>query len=223
MVHPRSARHIIDPEKLLAINVEVYREENTRKHYGTIIPVQEDRVLIAEDKSRIDFHGRSLLILDTPGHALHHYCIIDERTNNLFSGDNFGISCSEFDNEKGAFIFPTTTPVQFDPGAMLKTLDRLLNYEPQAVYLTHFGRVTNIQKLGLELCQCLHQLVEMALELIKKGEAQQEQLSAGVSKILKDRLRKHYRQLPGKRQDELLANNYHLNGRGIGVWLELLE
>ena len=57
---------------------------------------------------------------------------------------------------------------------MLKTLDRLLSYEPQAVYLTHFGRVTIIQKLGLELCQCLHQLVEMALELKKKGEAQQE-------------------------------------------------
>ena len=106
---------------------------------------------------------------------------------------------------------------------MLKTLDRLLSYEPQAVYLTHFGRVTNIQKLGLELCQCLHQLVEAALELKKKGEAQQEQLSAVVSKILKDRLHKHYRQLPGKRQDEFLASNYHLNGRGIGVWLEPLD
>ncbi len=74
---------------------------------------------------------------------------------------------------------------------MLKTLDRLLSYEKQAVYLTHFGRVINIQILSLELCQCLHQLVEMTLELIKKGKAQQEQLSAGVSKIFKDRLRKH--------------------------------
>ncbi len=143
---------MIDPEKLIAGTVEVYGEENTRKHYGTIIPVQEGRVLIAEDKSRIDFHGRPLLILDTPGHAINHYCIIDERTRNLFSGDNFGISYREFDNEKAAFIFPTTTPIQFDPGAMLKTLDRLLSYEPQAVFLTHFGRVTNIQKLGLELC-----------------------------------------------------------------------
>ena len=106
----------------------VYGEENIRKHFGTIIPVQEDRVLVLVDKSRIDFHGRFLLILDTPGYALHHYCIIDERTNNLFSGDNFGISYCEFDIEKGAFIFPTTTPVQFDPGAMLKTLDRLLSY-----------------------------------------------------------------------------------------------
>ena len=89
VVHPRGACHMIDPEKLIVGTIEVYREEKTRKHYVTIIPVLEDRVLLAEDKSRIDFHGRSLLILDTPGHALHHYCIIDERTNNLFSGDNF--------------------------------------------------------------------------------------------------------------------------------------
>ena len=115
--------------------------------------------MIAEDKSRIDFHGRSILFIDAPWHACHHYCIIDECTNNPFSGNNFGISYREFDNEKGSFIFPTTTPVQFDPGAMLKTLDRLLSYEPQAVYLTHFGKVTNIQKLGLELCQYLHQFV----------------------------------------------------------------
>jgi len=63
----------------------------------------------------------------------------------------------------------------------------------------------------------------MALELKKKGKTQQEQLSAVVSKILKDRLRKHNCQLPEKRQEELLAHDYHLNGRGIGVWLERLE
>ena len=63
----------------------------------------------------------------------------------------------------------------------------------------------------------------MALELKKKGEAQQEQLSAGVSKILKDRIRKHNCELPEKHQDELLAHDFHLNSRGIGVWLERLE
>ena len=63
----------------------------------------------------------------------------------------------------------------------------------------------------------------MALELTKKGEAQQEQLSAGVSKILKDRLRMHNCQLPEKRQDELLAHDYLLNAQRIGVWLERME
>ena len=223
VVHPRGARHMIDPTKLIAGTVAVYGEEITQKLYGTIVPVPEERVLIAEDESRIDFHGRSLLFLDAPGHARHHYCVIDERSKNLFSGDNFGISYREFDNENGAFIFPTTTPVQFDPEAMRKTLDRLLSYNPQAVYLTHFGRVTNIEKLGSDLRNCLDQFTEMALVLKQEGRAQQDSLASGVQQILRDRLRKHNCQLPESRQDELLAFDYQLNAQGIKVWLDRLD
>ena len=223
VVHPRGARHMIDPTKLISGTVAVYGEEKTQKLYGTIVPVPEERVLIAEDKSRIDFHGRSLLFLDAPGHARHHYCVIDESTNSVFSGDNFGISYREFDNENGAFIFPTTTPVQFDPEAMRKTLDRLLSYNPQAVYLTHFGRVTNVEKLGSDLRNCLGQLVEMALDLKQKGKVQQDNLVSGVQQILRDRLRKHNCQLPESRQDELLAFDYQLNAQGIKVWLDRLD
>jgi glyoxylase-like metal-dependent hydrolase (beta-lactamase superfamily II) len=223
VVHPRGARHMIDPAKLIAGTVAVYGEEITKKLYGTIVPVPEERVLIAEDESRLDFHGRSLLFLDAPGHARHHYCVIDESTNNLFSGDNFGIYYREFDNENGAFIFPTTTPVQFDPRAMRKTLDRLLSYNPQAVYLTHFGRVTNVEKLGSDLRNCLGQLVEMALDLKQKGKAQQDNLASGVQQILRDRLRKHNCQLSESRQDELLAFDYQLNAQGIKVWLDRLD
>ena len=223
VVHPRGARHMIDPTKLIAGTVAVYGEERTQKLYGTIFPVPEERVLIAEDESRIDFHGRSLLFLDAPGHARHHYCVIDESTNSVFSGDNFGISYREFDNENGAFIFPTTTPVQFDPEAMRKTLDRLLSYNPQAVYQTHFGRVTNVEKLGSDLRNCLDQFTEMALVLKQEGKAQQDSLASGVQQILRDRLRKHNCQLPESRQDELLAFDYQLNAQGIKVWLDRLD
>ena len=142
---------------------------------------------------------------------------------NLFSGDNFGISYREFDNENGAFIFPTTTPVEFDPEAMRKTLDRLLSYKLQAVYLTHFGRVTNVEKLGRDLRNCLDQLVKMALELKNRGEANQKQLASGVQKILKDGLQIHNCQLSEKCRDELLAHDYLLNAQGIGVWLDRME
>ena len=222
VAHPRGVRHMIDPAQLIAGTVAVYGEEKTQKLYGTIVPVPEERVLIAEDESRIDFHGRSLLFLDAPGHALHHYCVIDESTNSVFSGDNFGISYREFDNENGAFIFPTTTPVQFDPEAMRKTLDRLLSYNPQVVYLTHFGRVTNIEKLGSDLRNCLDQFTEMALVLKQEGKAQQDSLASDVQQILRDRLRKHNCQLPESRQDELLIFDYQLNAQGIKVWLDRL-
>ena len=222
VVHQRGSHHMIDPAKLIAGTVAVYGEEKTQKLYGTIVPVPEKRVLIAEDESRIDFHGRSLLFLDAPGHARHHYCVIDESTNSVFSGDNFGISYREFDNENGAFIFPTTTPVQFDPEAMRKTLDRLLSYNPQVVYLTHFGPVTNIEKLGSDLRNCLDQFTEMALVLKQEGKAQQDSLASGVQQILRDRLKKHNCQLPESRQDELLIFDYQLNAQGIKVWLDRL-
>ena len=78
MVYPHGAQHMIDLTKLIAWTVTICGEENTQIHYGTIIPVPEDRVVIAEDESNMNFHGRSLLFLDATGHARHHYYIIDE-------------------------------------------------------------------------------------------------------------------------------------------------
>ena len=89
--------------------------------------------------------------------------------------------------------------------------------------MTHYGRVTNIEILGLDLRKCLDLLVEMALGLTNRCKAHQEQLSTGVRKILNDRLRKHNCQLPEKRQDELFAHDYLLDAQRIGVWLERME
>ena len=77
--------------------------------------------------------------------------------------------------------------------------------------MTHFVRATNVDKLGLELRQCQDHLVKMALELQKEGEAKEEQFSAAVRNILKDRLRNHNCQLKENLQDELLAHDYMLN------------
>ena len=72
VVHLHGASHIVDQAKLTVETVDVYGEENTRKHYGTIILVPEGRVLNEEDESLIDFHGCSLLFVDAPSHASLH-------------------------------------------------------------------------------------------------------------------------------------------------------
>ncbi len=86
--------------------------------YGEIVPIPAERVLVAEDGLRLRLAGRELELIHTPGHALHHYCIVDRAAGAIFSGDNFGISYRDLDTARGAFIFPTTTPVHFDPQAM---------------------------------------------------------------------------------------------------------
>ena len=44
-VHPRGARHMIDPSRLLAATVPIYGAAATRRVYGEILPVPAERVI----------------------------------------------------------------------------------------------------------------------------------------------------------------------------------
>src|SRR5690348_13661727 len=69
IAHPRAARHLIDPSKLIAGAAAVYGEEGLRASFGTPLPVPESRAVIADDGYTLDFNGRKLVFLDAPGHA----------------------------------------------------------------------------------------------------------------------------------------------------------
>ncbi len=220
VVHPRGARHMTDPSKLIAGSAAVYGKDQMRVLFGTVVPVPEERILIADDGLRIDFHGRPLYFFDGPGHARHHYCVIDEKYGNFYSGDNFGISYREFDNDQGPFIFPTTTPVQFDPPAMFETWKRVMEQLPEAAYLTHFGRVGNLEKLAADLRDRLSRYVELAEKVRNSGTDREGQLEQGIREILHQDLKKHGCSLSTERIDELLANDCVFNAHGIAVWLD---
>ena len=151
VVHPRGARHLADPAKLIAGSIAVYGEARYRELYGDIVPIPEDRLLVPGDGYRIALGSRTLELIHTPGHALHHYCIVDLDHRRIFPGDNFGISYRDFDVDGREFIMPTTTPVHFDPEAMIASIDRLMSYAPVAMYLTHFGEVLDLERLAAEL------------------------------------------------------------------------
>lgn len=88
----------------------VYGAEYVTRVYGDIIPVPAARIIEATDGLVLSLAGRQLRCLDTPGHARHHICIVDEKTSAIFTGDMFGLSCRELDVQGRQFIFPTTTP-----------------------------------------------------------------------------------------------------------------
>src|SRR5262245_30965213 len=119
---------------------------------------------------RVSLAGRELELFHAPGHALHHYCVVDHKARAIFSGDNFGVSYRELDTARGAFIFPTTTPVQFDPEAMHATIDRLLSYRPRAIFLTHYSRVTELERLARDLHECVDGFVGIATKHEKAPE-----------------------------------------------------
>ena len=67
IVHPRGARHMIDPSKLIAGAIAVYGETNYKKLYCEITPIESTRVIEADDNFVINFNGRELKFIDTPG------------------------------------------------------------------------------------------------------------------------------------------------------------
>lgn len=219
VVHPRGAKHLIDPTALIAGATGVYGPERMAVMYGEIVPIDAARVIVADDGYELDFNGRSLLFIDAPGHARHHYAIWDARSRGWFAGDTFGLSYRVFDGPNGATLLPTTTPVQFEPEAWLQTLDRFLARDPAHMYLTHYGRVGNVPQLAADLRGDLAMYQSIALHLADVPDRHArivealtlhalEELAAMAAPVGDDTAR------------DWLAFDLELNAQGLGVWLD---
>ena len=220
VVHPRGARHMIDPGKLVAGTAAVYGADQMRARFGEVVPVPAERVIEASDAFAVDLNGRRLLCLDTPGHARHHYCVWDEKSRGFFTGDTFGISYREFDVDGRAFIFTTTTPVQFDPPALHASLDRMMSYQPERMYLTHYGCVTDTERLARELHEQIDLYVAVARDASGAGEARHQRMKEGLAEIMLTRLAAHGCTMDREQILALLAMDLDLNAQGLGCWLD---
>lgn len=218
VVHPRGAPHMIDPAKLIAGATAVYGEEEMARSYGTIVPIPGERVDIAHDGHRVDLAGRTLLCVDTPGHAQHHLCVWDETSRSLFTGDTFGISYRELDTPEGIFLFPTTTPVQFDPPALKTSLQRLIDLRPDNVYLTHYGRIGEAQRNAQTLHELIDAMVQCALALADAPD-RHAALVAALDDLYVPRAAAHSG-LPQETVRGILGLDIELNAQGLGVWLD---
>lgn len=220
LVHPKGARHLIDPGKLQAGAMAVYGEETFRKTLGGITPVAAERTVTPEDGEAFILNQRRLVFLHTPGHAHHHMCIWDPETGGIFSGDAFGISYREFDSQAGIFLFPATTPVQFDPEMSRRSIERLVAMDPQWLFLTHFGRVRFRPHLAEVLQHQLRRYVELAQETLFKGQQRCKQLEKKLETESLDRLATLGAPLTREEHRNLLAMDHHINAQGLQVWMD---
>lgn len=218
-VHPRGARHLIDPSKLIAGAVQVYGAQAVRAMYGEIAPVDESRVIVADEGLRLSLGGRELLFIDTPGHARHHVSIWDAASRGFFTGDSFGLSYRVFDGEQGPYLMPTTTPVQFEPEAWQQTLDRYLSFGPQRMYLTHYGVVEDVPRLTAELRRGLDDYQQLALALAHAPERHAALRRALLDYSLQDLRRKRSPVSEAVALD-WLGFDAELNAQGLEVWLD---
>ncbi len=216
LVHPRGAAHMIDPTMLVAATRSVYGERLYAERYGQISGVPAERLAVVEDGERIRLGARTLEFLYTPGHALHHVCIVDLDAREVFAGDTFGISYREFDTAAGAFIFPTTSPTQFDPGQLHASIARIRALRPHGVYLTHYGRVDEIERLASDLRADIDAFVAIA-----EAAASADPVARMVPMLfehLSARLDAHGFRADAARRHALLDGDLQLNAAGLHAW-----
>ncbi|HCV96759.1 hydroxyacylglutathione hydrolase [compost metagenome] len=219
LVHPRGAPHMRDPTRLIAGATEVYGQAEIARSYGPILAVAGDRVIVAEDGHRVDLAGRELLCLHTPGHARHHLCVWDARSRAWFTGDTFGLSYRELDSARGAFIVPTSSPVQFEPEALKHSIARLLGYAPQAMFLTHYGRVQDVGRLGADLVELIDAMVEIGRQCDARPD-RHRCLVAALTALYLERAQAHGCPLDDAAVTRVLAMDIELNAQGLACWLD---
>ncbi len=219
VVHPRGAPHLVDPARLIAASIGVYGEPRYRELYGEIVPIPRERMRVMQDGERIDLAGRELLLVNTPGHALHHYSIVDATYANVFTGDTLGLSYRELDTAAGAFVVPTTSPTQFDPEQLIASIDRLLGYSPQAAYLMHYSRVTGLPRIGASLKAQIRELASLARR--NAGAADREAaIRSDMRAAWIELARRHGIAPPEQRVDDILGKDLDLNAQGLVAWLD---
>jgi glyoxylase-like metal-dependent hydrolase (beta-lactamase superfamily II) len=218
VVHPRGARHMVDPSQLYQGALAVYGQQEMDRSYGTLVPVPAERVMQSEDGMRLSLADRELLFIDTPGHARHHHCIWDETSQGWFTGDTFGLSYREFDNQRGAWVLPTSTPVQFEPDALRASVERMLQRSPKWMYLTHYGRVGDVPRMAALLLEQVDAMVELGREL-RSAPQRHERLKQALLALYLDRLAAHGFH-DAERASQLLTMDVELNAQGLAVWLD---
>ena len=219
VVHPRGARHMADPTKLFAAVQGVYGAAEAHRLYGDLLPVAVNRILEAGDCFSFNLASRTLVCLDTPGHARHHLCLLDTHSGCLFTGDIFGLSFRELDVDGRPSVIPTTTPTQFEPEFMHQSVDRILAYRPEALYLTHFAQVRDVARLGDDL----HRLIDAHLAVAERerdsGPERGARILNGLWALMDAEAARQGWRLPPEQWRAVLEPDIELSAQGLDYWL----
>lgn len=218
-VHERGYQHLVDPSKLRSGVIDVYGELFFKQFLGDLIPIDESRIVIANDNDSIILGNRKLKFINTPGHAKHHVCIWDEYSQGVFSGDTLGVSYRELDNKKGVMIFPPTSPIQFDPQTWKNTIERLDALNPKYAYLTHFCRIEWSTTLSKTLAKHIDDFVKIARHC-KHDTNRHQAIKTALLAFLLNTTKNHGVVLDTEQQTKIFKGDIEICAQGLGVWLD---
>ncbi len=207
-VHPKGARHLVDPTRLVDSAARVYGPL-LDSLYGRLDPTPAERIKVLEDGDTIDIGpGRQLVTVDSPGHAKHHLALHDTESGILFAGDAVGVRLPT-----SGIIRPATPPPDFDLDLAINSLHRFRDRQPAGVALAHYGLLPDPLPMLEEAEGILRRWAEVAEAAWKDGTDIASALQAAFGEDLGGTD-------PVAREKLETLNGIHSNAAGFRRWLD---
>jgi glyoxylase-like metal-dependent hydrolase (beta-lactamase superfamily II) len=168
-VHERGAPHLADPSKLLSSASRLYGQDMDRL-WGEFLAVPSDRLHVLKGGETITAGGRDLAVAYTPGHASHHVSFFEPSTRIAFVGDTAGIR-----RGTGQYVMPASPPPDVDLELWRRSEERILAWDPDTLFLTHFGPFHGARPHFQELMERLHQWSLTARRLVTDDALSEEE------------------------------------------------
>jgi glyoxylase-like metal-dependent hydrolase (beta-lactamase superfamily II) len=206
LAHPKAAKTLANPNRLIQSARKVYGHELFTKLYGDIDPIPQSKIHAVQDGEILNWGTRALTFFYTLGHASHHVCIYDSKSEGVFTGDAFGLCYPDL-QAQGLFIFPSTSPIDYDPIEAKKSVEKICSFKLKRLFLTHFGEVDQVAGAKEELLKNMdiHEAqLHWARENLRLGDA--------LNSKIENQLKKIY-----IRHAQFLQLDLELNAQGIAL------
>lgn len=167
LCHPKAARHLVNPERLILGSKGVYGEELFNELYGEIVPVAEGQVRSMADGEVLEWGSRRLRFEHALGHATHHFVVYDNVSKGVFTGDVLGAGRTRFIQGGEDWVHCVTAPPDFDAEEQKKASQRLADSGAQWAFIAHYGVFDNIPARVREL----HRSLERAQAIVEAAAA----------------------------------------------------
>ena len=210
LCHPKGFEHLINPGKLWKGSLAVLGD--TAKAYGEIVPVSEKNLFFEE---KIGKGGKTVEVLDAPGHAAHHYCYLFGRY--LFAGEVAGVNVPM----EGRIYARPATPPKFILEVWQASLERVIARKPEIICYGHYGFRNDAVQALASAGEQMVLWTDVVRDLMKAGDDNLVK-RAREALLVKDKIYANYKYLDDdikKREHDFLKNSI----RGISEYVKAVS
>jgi glyoxylase-like metal-dependent hydrolase (beta-lactamase superfamily II) len=219
LAHPRAARHLVDPARLVKSATQVYGEARFAELYGRIDPIPQARVRALEDGATFDLGGATMQVHHTAGHAKHHFVVDDPAVGSVYTGDAFGLVYPAL--QRGVrFALASTSPTDFDAAEARRSIEKILSLGEEAACLTHYDAVSDLGEVAAQLRAWIDRS-EAWVEQASKSDAPVDAVTRSIAAEIREAIAEDTSRRGlalGEGDWKLLALDIDLNAQGL-AWV----